>query len=78
MTSKDRADGSIVQILADIHHHGIRIFQPPAYENEDEETIQENEEIIVGPCCLPSFSKEHDRLYPNLHAVQSPIRSSRL
>lgn len=37
-----------MQILADIHHHGIRIFQPPAYENEDEETIQENEEIIVS------------------------------
>ncbi|WVQ93100.1 hypothetical protein IAU59_000164 [Kwoniella sp. CBS 9459] len=34
------------RILADIAHHGIRIFQPPQYENEDEETIQENEEII--------------------------------
>jgi septin 7 len=41
------------QILADIHHHGIRIFEPPAYENEDEETIQENEEIIVS---LSSFT----------------------
>ncbi|WWC72963.1 uncharacterized protein I206_106927 [Kwoniella pini CBS 10737] len=34
------------RILSDIAHHGIRIFQPPQYENEDEETIQENEEII--------------------------------
>ncbi|RSH95214.1 hypothetical protein EHS25_000300 [Saitozyma podzolica] len=34
------------RILADIAHHGIQIFQPPQYENEDEETIQENEEII--------------------------------
>ncbi|KAK1922612.1 putative Septin ring protein [Papiliotrema laurentii] len=34
------------RILADIHYHGIRIFQPPQYENEDEETVQENEEII--------------------------------
>ncbi|ORX39166.1 Septin-domain-containing protein [Kockovaella imperatae] len=34
------------RVLADIAHHGIRIFQPPQYENEDEETIQENEEII--------------------------------
>ncbi|WRT69211.1 uncharacterized protein IL334_006195 [Kwoniella shivajii] len=34
------------RILADITQHGIRIFQPPQYENEDEETIQENEEII--------------------------------
>ena len=30
-------------------YHGIRIFQPPQYENEDEETVQENEEIIVCP-----------------------------
>lgn len=38
-----------MKILADIAHHGIQIFQPPQYENEDEETIQENEEIIVSP-----------------------------
>lgn len=37
------------QILADIAHYGIQIFQPFQYENEDEETIQENEEIIVCP-----------------------------
>jgi len=35
------------QILADIAHHGIRIFQTPQYEDEDEETVQENEEITV-------------------------------
>jgi hypothetical protein len=33
--------------LDDIHHHQIQIFQPPVYENEDEETIAENEEILV-------------------------------
>lgn len=33
------------RILADIAHAGIRIFQAPVYENEDEETIAENEEI---------------------------------
>jgi len=57
------------QILADIHHHGIRIFEPPAYENEDEETIQENEEIIVSHLLFyhwQSWSTE-----------QSPIRSRR-
>jgi hypothetical protein len=35
------------QILNDITHHEIRIFQAPVYENEDEETIAENEEIAV-------------------------------
>lgn len=34
-----------VQILADIAHHNIHIFQAPTYENEDEETIAEAEEI---------------------------------
>ncbi|KAG8722768.1 hypothetical protein FRC08_010378 [Ceratobasidium sp. 394] len=42
-------DEEIIQfkqrILNDITHHEIRIFQAPVYENEDEETIAENEEI---------------------------------
>ncbi|KAJ1310191.1 hypothetical protein OPQ81_006935 [Rhizoctonia solani] len=42
-------DEEIIQfkqrILSDIAHHQIRIFQAPVYENEDEETIAENEEI---------------------------------
>lgn len=29
------------QILADIAHHKIHIFQSPTYENEDEETLAE-------------------------------------
>jgi len=33
------------RILADIAHHNIHIFQAPTYENEDEETIAEAEEI---------------------------------
>lgn len=33
------------QILADIAYHNIHIFQAPTYENEDEETITEAEEI---------------------------------
>jgi septin 7 len=32
--------------LADIAHHDIHIFQAPSYENEDEESIAEMEEII--------------------------------
>jgi septin 7 len=35
------------QILSDIAHHQIRIFQAPQYENDDEETIGENEEIAA-------------------------------
>ena len=31
--------------MADIAHHNIHIFQAPTYENEDEETIAEAEEI---------------------------------
>ncbi|KAF8587331.1 cell division control/GTP binding protein [Ramaria rubella] len=33
------------RVLSDIAHHNIQIFQAPTYENEDEETIAENEEI---------------------------------
>ncbi|KII93874.1 hypothetical protein PLICRDRAFT_407631 [Plicaturopsis crispa FD-325 SS-3] len=33
------------RILADIAHHDIHIFQAPTYENEDEETLAEAEEI---------------------------------
>ena len=31
--------------MADIAHHNIHIFQAPTYDNEDEETIAEAEEI---------------------------------
>ena len=34
-----------IQILSDIAHHNIHIFQAPTYDNEDEETIAEAEEI---------------------------------
>lgn len=35
------------RILADIAHQGIEIYQAPRYEREDEETMLENEEIVV-------------------------------
>lgn len=38
------------RILTDIEHHKINIFSPPSYPRDDEETIQENEEIVVS--CL--------------------------
>jgi septin 7 len=34
------------RILADIDHHQIVIFEPPRYELDDDETIQENREIM--------------------------------
>lgn len=39
------------RILADIAHHGVQIYQAPRYELEDEETIAENEEIVVREFC---------------------------
>lgn len=39
--------GCPCQVLADISYLGISTFQPQQYENEDEETVQENKEIIV-------------------------------
>ena len=35
-----------LQILADIAHHNINIFEGPRYELDDEETIAENNEIM--------------------------------
>ena len=43
----------VPQILDDISFHKIQIYQPPTYENDDPETIQENKEIIVGALFLP-------------------------
>ncbi|ORY38171.1 cell division/GTP binding protein [Rhizoclosmatium globosum] len=34
------------RILNDISAHKINIYQPPTYENDDPETIQENKEIV--------------------------------
>ncbi|KAF9244610.1 Septin-domain-containing protein [Melanogaster broomeanus] len=44
MTDDEIADFK-ARILADIAHHKIQIFQAPTYENEDEETLAEAEEI---------------------------------
>ncbi|KAF9270172.1 septin AspB [Marasmius fiardii PR-910] len=44
MTEEEIADFK-QRILADIAHHNIHIFQAPTYENEDEESIAEQEEI---------------------------------
>lgn len=62
------------QILADIEHHNIHIFQAPTYDNEDEETIAEAEEIaskipfaVVGSDQLvvtPDGREVRGRAYP--------------
>lgn len=36
----------ILQILKDINHHNIQIFEGPRYELDDDETIAENQEIM--------------------------------
>ena len=47
------------RVLSDIAHHNIQIFQAPSYENEDEETIAENQEIAVRPRVSLSRSSIH-------------------
>ena len=62
------------QILTDIHHHSIQIFEGPRYELDDEETIAENQEImskvpfaVVGAnseVTSPEGRKVRGRRYP--------------
>ena len=62
------------QILNDIQHHNIQIFEGPRYELDDEETIAENNEImtkvpfaIVGAnteVTTPEGRKVRGRRYP--------------
>ncbi|EAU93202.1 septin AspB [Coprinopsis cinerea okayama7 len=62
------------RILADIAHHNIHIFQAPTYENEDEETLAEAEEIaskipfaVVGSnqiVTTPDGREVRGRVYP--------------
>lgn len=51
-------DEEVVQfkarILSDLAHHRIEIYQAPQYEMEDEETLAENEEIVVSAGRPPS------------------------
>lgn len=44
------------RILADIAHQGIEIYQVPRYDGEDEETVLENDEIVVCRCSSLSVS----------------------
>jgi septin 7 len=40
------------RVLSDIAHHRIEIYHAPQYELEDEETLAENEEIVVSRILL--------------------------
>ncbi|KAI9302200.1 Septin-domain-containing protein [Cunninghamella echinulata] len=49
------------RILADINYHNIQIYQAPAYEYDDEETIAENKEIMSKiPFAVVGSDKEFD------------------
>ncbi|KAF9044616.1 cell division control/GTP binding protein [Hymenopellis radicata] len=73
MTDEEITDFK-ARILADIEHNNIHIFQAPTYDNEDEETIAEAEEIaskipfaIVGSDKLvvtPDGREVRGRAYP--------------
>ncbi|KAF7306846.1 hypothetical protein MIND_00476800 [Mycena indigotica] len=62
------------RVLSDIAHHNIHIFQAPTYDNEDEETIAEAEEIaskipfaVVGSdkiVTTPDGRQVRGRAYP--------------
>ena len=62
------------RILADIAHHQIEIYRAPVYDNEDEETVTENEEIerkipfaVVGSNAevdTPDGRRVRGRAYP--------------
>ncbi|KAH8928489.1 Septin-domain-containing protein [Atractiella rhizophila] len=49
--TEDEINAFKTRILSDIAFHNIQIYQAPKYENEDEETIAEHEEIIG--CATP-------------------------
>ncbi|KAI9013833.1 Septin-domain-containing protein [Phycomyces blakesleeanus] len=49
------------RILADIKHHNIQIYQAPAYEYDDEETIAENREVMSKiPFAIVGSDKEFE------------------
>ncbi|KAI7872365.1 Septin-domain-containing protein [Spinellus fusiger] len=49
------------RILADIHYHKIQIYQAPAYEYDDKETVAENREIMSKiPFAVVGSDKEFD------------------
>ncbi|KAH7883500.1 Septin-domain-containing protein [Phlebopus sp. FC_14] len=62
LTDEEIADFK-ARILADIAYHKIHIFQAPTYENEDEETLAEAEEIA---------SKIPFAVVGSDHVVQTP------
>ncbi|ORY07355.1 Septin [Basidiobolus meristosporus CBS 931.73] len=44
--TEEEIQGFKQRILADIHHHGIEIFKPSPYTNDNPETLAQNREVV--------------------------------
>ncbi|KAJ3046083.1 hypothetical protein HDV00_003833 [Rhizophlyctis rosea] len=57
--TEDEIKAFKIRILEDIAFHKIQIYQPPMYDNDDPETIQENKDIISRiPFAIVGSDKE--------------------
>ncbi|KAJ3296400.1 hypothetical protein HK104_001628 [Borealophlyctis nickersoniae] len=57
--TEDEIKAFKMRILDDINSHKIHIYQPPMYDNDDPETVQENKEIISRiPFAIVGSDKE--------------------
>jgi len=69
------------RILSDLAHHRIDIYQAPQYDHEDEETLAENEEIVVRPSLSLSLSDcssvVEQRRRARTDSANPPARSAR-
>ncbi|ORY84596.1 Septin [Neocallimastix californiae] len=56
--SDDEIKSFKARVLEDIAYHNIQIYQPPIYDNDDAETIQENKDILLSiPFCVVGSDK---------------------
>lgn len=67
------------RILNDLAHHRIEIYQAPQYEMEDEETLAENEEILVSRAGAAAvyLSAGLTLRHPSRSPAQDPVRRRR-
>jgi hypothetical protein len=65
------------RVLADIAHHQIQIFHAPVYDNEDEETMLENEEIVVSTHIRQCRTHRSDCVIPD-ETAQDTLRRRRV
>jgi hypothetical protein len=62
------------RVLSDISHHQIEIFHAPVYDNEDEETLAENEEIVVSRELVQPDRDSELTIY-RYHSARFPLPS---